>query len=281
LGNGEVTLLALTNAYATLASQGRWQEPRLWQGQEPSPLVQALSPQASALITHALADDQARSLSFGAGGVLSLPFPAAVKTGTSQQHRDNWCLGYSRDYTVGVWAGNFAGQPMRGGVSGISGAAPLWRQVMLLLHQNVYGSLPPDPPGLSKVKVCLDSGLSPGPLCRRIGEELVMRPLAQCDLHPTEIEPGLAAASLTSPAPDGVYALDPNISPERQALTCRLRGLPAEQEVSWYLNGRELTEHRQSLRLVLTPGRHVLAAASGEQRVQVSYTVLGNIGENF
>jgi hypothetical protein len=85
----------------------------------------------------------------------------------------------------------------------------------------------------------------------------------------------LRAFGLSNPAPEGVYALDPNISPERQALTCQLRGVPPEQEVAWSLNGRQLPEHRQSLRLLLTPGRHVLSANSGGQQAQVRYTVLG------
>jgi penicillin-binding protein 1C len=275
LGNGEVTLLALSNAYATLASQGLWQEPRLWQGQELSPRIQALSPQASALITHVLADDQARALGFGRNGILKLPFPAAVKTGTSQHHRDNWCVGYTKDYTVGVWAGNFSGQPMLG-VSGVSGAAPLWRQVMLLVHENFYGSLPLDPPGIRRVKVCLDSGLNPGPNCPRTGEELAMRSLADCPLHEAEQKPlSSAALRLNNPAPGGVYALDPDISPERQALTCSLRGLPEDGEAAWFLNGRELAGQGRSYRLLLTPGHHTLAAESGGKRVEVSYTVLG------
>ena len=279
LGNGEVTLLALSNAFATLASEGRWLPPRLWQGQETVKARPALDARASALITSVLADDGARALGFGVGGVLKLPFPAAVKTGTSQHHRDNWCVGYSKDYTVGVWAGNFESQMMRD-VSGVSGAAPLWRQVMLLIHQDMNPTLPPDPPGISRARVCLASGLNAGPSCPLVGEELIARPLPDCNLHNTAAVPAPrppGGLNLINPAPNGIYALDPDIPRELQALNCQLNGLQPNEEVTWKLNDKILAQGEISrLRLPLTPGRHTLKVESAHRSVVASYTVLGN-----
>jgi penicillin-binding protein 1C len=85
------------------------------------------------MITDMLADNSARSITFGPRSVLKLPFLAAVKTGTSTSYRDNWCLGYVPEFTVGVWVGNFEGEPMQG-VSGVTGAGPIWRDVMLKLQ---------------------------------------------------------------------------------------------------------------------------------------------------
>lgn len=74
-------------------------------------------------------------IAFGMAGPLHLPFPCAAKTGTTKDFRDNWTIGYTTDYTVGVWVGNFDGKPMRH-ISGITGAAPLFRDIMLTLHRK-------------------------------------------------------------------------------------------------------------------------------------------------
>jgi penicillin-binding protein 1C len=233
-----------------------------------------MDPRAAYLVTHVLADDEARALGFGRHGVLELPFAAAVKTGTSQHHRDNWCLGFSSEYTVGVWTGDFSGKPMQR-VSGVSGAAPLWRQIMLMLHHRQPGRLPPVPPGISVAKVCLDSGLSAGPQCLRQGEELIMAPLADCTLHSNESAkrppPGL---SLDLPARNGVYIMDPDTPPQFQALHCRLRGADDWREISWRLDGELLASGGQkTLRLLLRPGRHRLEVRQGEQSLSIPYLV--------
>ena len=87
------------------------------------------------LIRDMLSDSLARALSFGVNSVLNLPFPAAVKTGTSSDFRDTWTVGFTNDYTVATWVGNFSGEPMRQ-ISGASGAAPLWQRIMLHLHEQ-------------------------------------------------------------------------------------------------------------------------------------------------
>jgi penicillin-binding protein 1C len=285
LGDGEVSLLELAQAYAALANGGAWAPARLWRGQameQPRPVIEA---QAAALVNAALSDDRARALSFGREGVLALPFAAAVKTGTSQHHRDNWCLGYTADYTVGVWAGNFEGQPMRG-VSGVSGAAPLWRQVMLLLHRERPGGLPAAP-GLRKLWVCPESGLLATPACpAREEEEFAPRtpPPGACGLHGALAGPAPPAPprlSLLAPVAEGVYALDPDVDPSLQVLTCRA---VAEGQVSgagWRLDGRELPPGPEPLRarLGLTPGRHRLEVrawgSGGEAVLEAGFTVVG------
>ena len=100
---------------------------------------------AAFLISHILSDRGARSTTFGLENPLATRFWTAAKTGTSKDMRDNWCLGYSEKYTVGVWLGNFSGEPMRN-VSGVSGAAPVWLAVMNYLHAD-QSSNPPKPAG--------------------------------------------------------------------------------------------------------------------------------------
>ena len=144
LGGAECTLLDLTRAYAVLADDGRRREPTaiarvfthdgaLVRDYLPAPATQVVQPQHAALVTSMLSDNAARAPAFGVNNPLRLPFPAAAKTGTTNDYRDNLTVGYSARYVVGVWVGNSDNTPMRG-VSGISGAAPIWRDVMLALH---------------------------------------------------------------------------------------------------------------------------------------------------
>ena len=136
IGNAPVRLLELTNAYATLARNGHHLPPVLFpaQPQLPSSTLPFLK-NSFYLIADILSDPAARASAFPPGGPLDLPFRCAVKTGTSSDFRDNWCLGYTPDFTVGVWAGNFENQPMKG-ISGIAGAGPIFHRAMLRLHRN-------------------------------------------------------------------------------------------------------------------------------------------------
>jgi penicillin-binding protein 1C len=132
LGSSDVSLLQLTNAYRTLANGGRWSPVNFAPG-ESSPPKQILDELASFIVTDILADSNARARTFGIDSVLSTRFWSAVKTGTSKDMRDNWAIGFSERFTVGVWVGNASGSPMWN-VSGTSGAAPIWAHVMNYLQ---------------------------------------------------------------------------------------------------------------------------------------------------
>ena len=105
------------------------------------------------LIAGILADPVARAPSFGRHGPLELPFPCAAKTGTSSDFRDNWCLGFTAKFTVGVWAGNFDNSSMKG-LSGVAGAGPVFHRTMLRLHRDAEPEWLERPAGL--VEVALD-----------------------------------------------------------------------------------------------------------------------------
>ncbi len=117
LGSVDITLWDLTHAYQKLIKD------------------KVFSQKTRNEIFQMLARDENRRFTFGTGSVLQLPFLAAVKTGTSKDMRDNWCVGFSDKYTVGVWVGNFNGKAMWN-ISGVTGAAPLWRSVMMALHKG-------------------------------------------------------------------------------------------------------------------------------------------------
>ncbi|MBX3053208.1 MAG: transglycosylase domain-containing protein [Caldilineaceae bacterium] len=139
LGAGEVTLLELTGAFRVFANGGLYtpvnglqavadSQGRLYPVQ-PAP-VQVISPATAFQLTDILSDNVARTPAFGANSVLRLPVPAAAKTGTTTDFRDNWTVGYTRQLVVGVWTGNSDGTPLRGS-SGVAGAGPLWRAFLL------------------------------------------------------------------------------------------------------------------------------------------------------
>lgn len=190
LGNGEVTLLELTRAYSTLARRGRPARERVLLSEAATPSESTppgFDPQVIYLLTHMLADRQAAVPAFGEDTPLMLPFPTAVKTGTSKDYRDNWTVGFTREYTVGVWVGNFDGTPMRR-VSGISGAAPIYHDILLHLYR--YHDPPPllaDPPeGIVHRRICPLSGQLVGQHCPHAIEELFLagtEPTETCPMH--------------------------------------------------------------------------------------------------
>jgi penicillin-binding protein 1C len=139
LGNAEVRLLELTNGYATLARGGIYRPYRLIRGAErvasPGQKSQIFDPECSWLIADILSDARARAVSFGLNSPLNLPFRVAAKTGTSTDFRDSWTVGYTPDFTVGVWVGRFNNRPLNR-VSGAMGAAPIFHEVMVRLHRE-------------------------------------------------------------------------------------------------------------------------------------------------
>ena len=133
LGNSEARLLELTNAYACLARLGEYRSCRWLLGnRDPYPAT-LTNPCSAYLIADILSDNAARALSFGVDSNLRWDFPVACKTGTSTDFRDNWAIGYTPEFTVGTWVGNFDGRPMIG-VSGVTGAGPLLHEIFERLH---------------------------------------------------------------------------------------------------------------------------------------------------
>ena len=172
LGNGEVRLTDLARAYAGIARGGslpplravRWVRTATGDTLRAAPAPPeetGLTPDVAFLLADILSDAEARAPGFGRGGPLELPFPAAVKTGTSKDYRDNWTVGFTPRYTVAAWVGNADGSPMRW-VSGVRGAGPLFQALMLAVGPG--GAFEP-PPGVALATVCPASGLRPGAHC--------------------------------------------------------------------------------------------------------------------
>lgn len=149
LGTADISLWELMNAYRTLANGGIRSRLRLSFSERSGAHAnkRALSRAAAYIISDILSDREARSATFSLESPLATRYWTAVKTGTSKDMRDNWCVGYSERYTAGVWIGNFSGAPMWD-VSGMSGAAPVWLAVMNYLHTDVSSKAPIRPGGV-------------------------------------------------------------------------------------------------------------------------------------
>lgn len=198
LGGGDVKLIELAGAYAVFANNGAVVPPtpylKIRDGRGNSlydltgtdkpatnarcalfdPNTQSERPDANGnciksapyayLINSILSDDGNREIGFGRGSLLNISHHAAVKTGTTNDFRDNWTLGYTPDMVVGVWVGNANNSAMKG-VTGITGAAPIWHNVM----ERVVAPMPNKefqvPAGIAVVEVCTNSGLPTTDLC--------------------------------------------------------------------------------------------------------------------
>ena len=247
LGNGEVTLLELVRGYAALARGGIFRPLRLALDQKPSHApVQVCSPEAASLIADILADPQARQLEFGQGGILRFPAETAVKTGTSNDHRDAWALGFSARHTVGVWMGNLDGRSTIA-LTGASGPALVLRALFAELNRD--GQTRPlwRSPRLRRQVVCLVSGAKANNACPSAQEFFLpaTAPPAPCPLHHATGGPARAAGpqapalQLVQPTPNLQLAMDPHIPDDLEAYALRLARSETwhKGEVQWLVDG--------------------------------------------
>lgn len=178
LGGGDVSLLELTSVYATYANGGSRVPPTgilriedsagalVYEFEQPV-ADQVIRPEHAYMITDILSDNAARTPAFGPNSDLRLPFQAAAKTGTTNDFRDNWTLGYTPDFAVGVWVGNADYTPMEK-TSGLSGAAPIWNEVMQFAADRLSNGQPKSfsrPPGIIDEVICALSGAKPSEWC--------------------------------------------------------------------------------------------------------------------
>jgi len=178
LGGGEVRLLDLTAAYSIFTNGGYRVDPQwiervttadgevLYEWTPAPPTRRVIDERVAYLITDILSDDAARIPGLGQFSALSIGQPAAAKTGTTTDYRDNWIVGYTPDLVVGVWVGNADNRPLVG-VTGVSGAAPIWNRFIRAAAAEFpeRGFVRPD--GLVRVTVCSPSGLLPTAACQR------------------------------------------------------------------------------------------------------------------
>ncbi len=256
LGSADVSLWDLTNAYRTLANEGIWSELCLiFGGNTASQKKRVFSKETSFLVSDILSDREARSITFGLENPLSTRFWSAVKTGTSKDMRDNWCVGYSRKYTVGVWTGNFSGEPMWN-VSGVTGAAPIWVEVMNFLHRNDPSIKRGVPYNLVRKEIEFPQGVAPS------REEWFIRG-TQPDSKHQKI--GHFNPRIVYPPSGTVIAVDPDIPPELQKIF--FISQTDKNEVRWLLNGVPMEAAGKTITWTPRAGKYFLALADGEEKI--------------
>ena len=318
LGSAEVSLLNLTNAYRSLANGGRASPTKLTVLAEPveafkptnpstssgrtdmragAESVQAIDARAAFIVGDILSDTNARARTFGSDSVLATRFWSAVKTGTSKDMRDNWAVGYSERYTVGVWVGNASGAAMWD-VSGTTGAAPVWAAVMQFLHRHEASKAPAAPAKLVQVQTQFAQNGSamveaarqewflagteqPLFAINKIANEAMNTPATAknrgkngwIEAKSTSNDAFAASsARITSPTSGTIIALDPDIPPNRQRVSFSAEG----QNVSWLLDGKPFAKGNTAQWLPW-PGRHVvqLVDAKGLRLDEIKLEVRG------
>ena len=286
LGSSEVSLLALTNAYRTLANGGRFSATSLVRNSKPD-FKPAMDARAAFIVTDIMADPLARARTFGTDSVLATRFWTAVKTGPSKDMRDNWAIGFSQRYSVGVWVGTSSGAPMWD-VSGTSGAAPIWAALMSTLHKTEPSRAPIAPPGLVQSRVSFEGELEAARMEWFIqGTEQAQFALSapksgsiqdryqtatgtkRLKNAPFEIQ---AQARITAPTSGTIIALDPDIPPNRQRVSFSAEG----NNLKWLMDGKEFARGAQAQWLPW-PGRHVIhiTDASGAKLDEIRLEVRG------
>ncbi len=205
LGDAEVPLLELTSAYGMFARGGVTLLPRVLVTDPVQPGTRLLDSKVAWLITDILSDDTARLPEFGENTPLAFNFPVAVKTGTTRNSRDNWTVGYTPDVVVGVWVGNANNSPMRE-TSGVTGAGPIFHDVMLAsVNTNLVQEFM-QPQGIIQKKICMLSGKIPREDCPHTMEEWFIagtEPTEQDDVYRRiriDRRNGLLASDACSPA---------------------------------------------------------------------------------
>jgi penicillin-binding protein 1C len=256
LGSADVTLASLANAYRALANGGvSGPMDDLLPHRQTAPPASGsriFSPQASFIVTDILADNNARTRTFGFDSVLATRFFSAVKTGTSKDMRDNWAVGYTSTCTIGVWVGNADGEPMWD-VSGVTGAAPVWAALARYLHRQAPSRAPVAPAGLVRADIEYQDDVEPA---RRDwfveGTQMTRIALAANALgHGSK-----GSARIQTPTDGAIFALDPDIPADRQRVWFE-SGAGAPSGSAWRLDGRPM-QRASRMAWLPWPGRHTL-----------------------
>ncbi|MFV0679159.1 penicillin-binding protein 1C [Ottowia sp.] len=288
LGSAEVSLLDLTNAYRALANGGRLSAVRYTPDHTSPVFTPALDAGAAFIVGDILSDRNARARTFGTDSILATRFWAAVKTGTSKDMRDNWAVGWSARYTVGVWIGNASGEAMWD-VSGTSGAAPVWATLMRALHADTPSPAPRPPAALVHTAVRFGNHLEaarqewflPGTaqaifaIDSRASDANHASVKSQNRSQPAAHASTAVPPRITSPQDGTILALDPDIPPTRQRLSLQAdAGSLSANQLRWWIGTRPIGRGL-SAQWLPWPGRHVVqlrdarGAVQDERRIEV------------
>ncbi|MCA7922364.1 penicillin-binding protein 1C [Burkholderia cenocepacia] len=288
LGSADVTLLSLTNAYRALANGGVARKvvdlpaaasrPASSASAAAAPArpdagTRVFSEAASFVVTDILSDNNARVRTFGFDNPLATRFFSAVKTGTSKDMRDNWTIGFTSRYTVGVWVGNADGSPMWD-VSGVTGASPVWSAVVGYLHRDLPSRAPRAPAGVETRRIAFERDIEPAR-----NEWFIAGTAVDTIRLAAPVTPGKdgVRAPLTIGAPtDGtIFAIDPDIPPKNQRIWFE-RSAGRATKFAWRLDDKVIG-HADRVAWLPWPGRHrlELVDARGNVADAIGFEVRG------
>ena len=260
LGNGEITLQELVQAYTVLARQGIYRPLKCLMNEIPrqEDTSRIFSAEIASLIGNILSDPEARRLEFDDGSLLRFPVQTAIKTGTSSDHRDAWAIGFDHGMTVGVWIGNLDHDATEG-ITGANGPALVLRSIFAKLNhlretRPLYLS-----PRLIKAEVCIDTGFTADGNCASISEWFVVENGPETRTTSAE---NAKPVFLRHPSEGMQLAMDPRIPDDQEAFTFKLANLTRSQPVEWYVDDRRVgaTSGGEFL-WNLQPGPHTVSAS--------------------
>ena len=214
LGGGEVKMTDMAVVYGTLSNNGirvdlnpilevRDSQGKILEKNLSGAQIPVLNPGVAFLLTNILADNEARTPAFGPNSQLYIPnHPIAVKTGTTQNLRDNWTIGYSPNRLVAVWVGNNDNSPMSYVASGVTGASPIWRKIMDKILENQPVESFSKPEEVKEVEICILTGTLSCTGCPNIKKEFFLNgtePAFACS--PEKIKEILEKKPVVTPSP--------------------------------------------------------------------------------
>ena len=307
LGNADISLYELVRGYMVFPNSGVYSDLKgiryiMTKDQQaifPKEPVKktVLSPETAFLINHILSEYKYKTPAFGVNSPINFPFPVAVKTGTSKDFRDNYLVGYNPEFTIGIWTGNFSGEPMKN-LPSASGGGVILRDIVLHLYNNGWDmgqKFSPEGLEIVKVPVCKLSGMLAGKE-RDSDMEYFTRgtePSAECDWHqggkiviPEKYEDWAKkninesivevayqeGMKISSPAEGDIYRIDSSIPGESQAI--ELRAMCETPNIEWFVNGKYYGSGKRVF-WTLQPGEFTIkAVADGKIEDSVSIIIV-------
>lgn len=272
LGTADVSLWELVNAYRTLANSGKWSKLKLTTADKRNTQKQILKKEAVFIISDILSDREARSVTFGFENPLATRFWTAVKTGTSKDMRDNWCVGFSQKYTVGVWAGNFSGEPMWN-VSGITGAAPVWLEIMNYLHRSSPSKPPQTPVGVVAKRTAFHNKIEPERYEWFIQGTEPMGTITGEIIFPSQAL--YKKPRIVYPIDGTIIALDPDIPEENHLIFFEAE--MSDKKLDWVLNNEKINAIDNLTGWTPKQGKYILSIVDKQNNIidSVKFEVRG------
>lgn len=301
LGGGEVRLVDLTSAFGVFAAGGVRVEPAailkvtdaegdVIEEWRPPSGERVLDERIAFLITDVLSDNTARLATFGPNSVLQIGRPAAVKTGTTTDFRDNWTIGYTPELAAGVWVGNADNSPMVN-VSGVAGAGPIWHDFMRAALTGKPETQFVQPPGLVRAEVCAMSGLLPTDYCPLRRSELFIdgtQPTTYDPFYqPFQIDSATGLLADDSTPPERIVTQVFLVLPPEAQEWARAKGIPQPPifDLQSQISNSQLqitspddaTIFNISPRLPIESQQITFSAVSGAAMMEVSFVLNGEV----